>query len=108
MAQGPGHKTQRLTAAWEGPQSQATLVEGAKKRSSLIFRSRRDVFTRKRGLISETSKVPWDIQLKGKAGSLLKRLRLYDQGPSIMAGRMTSIVSGCIHGEACPRHRAQP
>ena len=51
---------------------------GAEKRSS--FSSRRDAFTRKRGLMSETSEVPWDIQLKGKAGSLLKRL--YDQGPS--------------------------
>ena len=69
---------------WEGLLSQATLVGGAEKRSA--FNSRRDAFARNRGLMSETAEVPWDIQLKGKAGSLLKRL--YDQGPSTMAGRM--------------------
>ena len=87
---GPGHSTQRLKAVWEGLLSQATLVGGAEKRSS--FNSRRDAFARKWGLMimSETAEVPWDLQLKGKAGSLLKRLlwRLYDQGPSTMAGRM--------------------
>ena len=81
---GPGHNTQRLKAVWEGLLSQATLVGGAEKRST--FNSRRDAFARKRGLMSETAEVPWDIQLKGEAGSLLKRL--YDQGPSTMAGRM--------------------
>ena len=67
----------------EGLLSQAALVGGAEKRSP--FSSRRDAFARKRGLMPETAEVPWDLQLKGKAGGLLKRL--YDQGPSTMAGR---------------------
>ena len=59
---GPGHMynamTQRLKAVWEGLLSQATLIGGAEKRSS--FSARRDAFTRKTGLMSETSEVPWN------------------------------------------------
>ena len=72
---------------WEGLLSQATLVGGAGADKMSSFSSRKGP----RGLMSAASEVPWDIQLKGpgklKAGicSLLKRL--YDQGPSTMAGR---------------------
>ena len=37
--------------------------------------TRRDAFTRKSGLMSETAEVPWDIQIHGRASGLWRRIK---------------------------------
>ena len=37
--------------------------------------TRRDAFTRKSGLMSETAEVPWDIQIQGRASGLWRRIK---------------------------------
>ena len=55
---GMQYKPNRLRGLWEKLLSKATLVAADDERGS--FLSRRDSFTRKTGLMSETNEVPWD------------------------------------------------
>ena len=64
---------ERLRKVWEKLLSKATLVADDDERGSFV--SRRDAFTKKPGLMSETVEIPWDIQVQGRAASLYKRIR---------------------------------
>ena len=39
------------------------------------YMTRRDAFTRKSGLMSETAEVPWDLQIQGRASGLWRRIK---------------------------------
>ena len=56
----------RVRQLWDKLLSKATLVAAADERGS--YMTRRDAFTRKSGLMSETTEVPWDIQIQGTQG----------------------------------------
>ena len=64
---------ERLRKVWAKLLSKATLVADDDERG--LFLSRRDSFTRKTGLMSETTEVPWDIQVQGRAAGLWRRIR---------------------------------
>ena len=70
---GMQYRPNRLRGLWEKLLSKATLVADDDERCS--FLSRRDSFTRKTGLMSETTEVPWDIQVQVRAAGLWRRIR---------------------------------
>ena len=70
---GRGHDLKRLKNVWEGLLSKATLVGHYEGQNT--FSSRKDAFIRKGGLMSETSEVPWDVQMKCRSSGLHKRLQ---------------------------------
>ena len=67
------YRSNKLCDLWENLLSKATLVAADDERGS--FLSRRDSFTRKIGLMSETAEAPWDIQVQGRAAGLWRRIR---------------------------------
>ena len=64
---------ERLGKVREKLLSKATLVAADDERGTFV--SRRDAFTKKSGLMSETMETPWGIQVQGTAASLYKRIR---------------------------------
>ena len=52
----------RIKQLWDKLLSKATLVADDDERGA--YMTRRDAFTRKSGLMSETAEVPWDIQIQ--------------------------------------------
>ena len=63
----------RVRQLWDKLLSKATLVADDDERGA--YMTRRDAFTRKSGLMSETAEVPWDIQIQGRASGLWRRIR---------------------------------
>ena len=63
----------RIRQLWEKLLSKATLVADDDERGA--YMTRRDAFTRKSGLMSETAEVPWDIQVQGRASGLWRRIK---------------------------------
>ena len=70
---GMQYKLNRLRGLWQKLLSKAALIADDDERG--LFLSRRDSFTRKTGLMSETTEVPWDIQVQGRAAGLWRRFR---------------------------------
>ena len=63
----------RVRQLWDKLLSKATLVAAADERGAYI--TRRDAFTRRSGLMSETAEVPWDIWIQGRAPGLWRRIK---------------------------------
>ena len=99
---GMQYKPNRLRGLWEKLLSKATLVADDDERGS--FLSRRDSFTRKTGLMSETNEVPWDIQVQGRAAGLWRRIRT--QGNTLAGKSFAKPVLAGTAREALGRHMA--
>ena len=76
------YKPSRLQSLWEKLLGKATIVADDDKRGSFV--SRRDAFTRKSGLMSETREIPWDIRVQGRAAGRWRRIRTHG---GTLAGR---------------------
>ena len=97
---GMQYKPNRLRGLWEKLLSKATLVADDDERGS--FLSRRDSFTRKSGLMSETTEPPWGIQVQGRAAGLWRRIRT--QRNTLAGKSSTKPLLGGTARQALGRH----
>ena len=71
---GPKHSRKLLRALWEKLLGKAVLLGKVEQKEGFI--ARKDSFVKKGGIATETSELPWDIQMNAKAAGLWRRIHL--------------------------------
>ena len=89
---------------WDKLLSKATLVADDDERGA--YMTRRDAFTRKSGLMSETAEVPWDLQIQGRTSGLWRRIKSQRNINTLAGKAITKPIVKCTTRQAIGHHMA--